>query len=81
MIKKNRRAVSTFANEQTIREIYLKPFEISITEGGADSIMSSLNRIGCTSSVVHKGLLTEVLKKNGDLQALLNQIRHLDFLI
>lgn len=25
--------------------------------------MSSLNRIGCTSSVVHKGLLTEVLKK------------------
>lgn len=61
--EKNRRAVSTFANEQTIREIYLKPFEISITEGGADSIMSSLNRIGCTSSVVHKGLLTEVLKK------------------
>ncbi len=59
--EKNRRAVSTFANEQSIREIYLKPFEMSV-DAGADSLMSSLNRVGCSSSVVHKGLLTDVLR-------------------
>ena len=36
----------TWANEQSIREIYLKPFEISVKEGGADAVMSGFNYIG-----------------------------------
>ena len=36
----------TWANEQSIREIYLKPFEISVKEGGADAVMSSFNYVG-----------------------------------
>lgn len=36
----------TFANEQTIREIYLKPFELCIKEGGANGLMNAYNRIG-----------------------------------
>lgn len=32
--------------QQAIREIYLKPFEISVKEGGAKAVMSSFNYIG-----------------------------------
>ena len=53
---------ATFANEQAIREIYLKAFEAGVTEGHANGVMSSLNRIGPTWAGRHKGLLTEVLR-------------------
>ena len=36
----------TWANEQSIREIYLKPFEIAVKDGGAKAVMSSFNYIG-----------------------------------
>lgn len=38
--------ICTWADEQTIREIYLKPFEISVKEGKASAAMSSFNYIG-----------------------------------
>ena len=37
--------VCTWADEQAIREIYLKPFEMSVKEGGAQAVMSSFNYI------------------------------------
>ena len=40
--------VCTWADEQSIREIYLKPFEMSVKEGGAQAVMSSFNYIGNT---------------------------------
>ena len=52
----------TFSNEQAIREIYLKPFEIAVKEGKATGIMSSMNRIGFTWSGDHYGLCTAVLR-------------------
>ncbi|MBR2810499.1 MAG: glycoside hydrolase family 3 protein [Solobacterium sp.] len=36
----------TWSNEQAIREIYLKPFELSVKEGGCDAVMSAFNYIG-----------------------------------
>ena len=36
----------TWSTEQAIREIYLKPFEIAIKQGGAQAVMSSFNYIG-----------------------------------
>lgn len=36
----------TWTNEQAIREIYLKPFEIAVKEGKAKAVMSSFNYIG-----------------------------------
>lgn len=41
-----RTGVNTWANEQTIREIYLKPFQIAIEEGGAQCVMTGFNSIG-----------------------------------
>ena len=36
----------TWSTEQAIREIYLKPFELAVKDGGADAVMSSYNHIG-----------------------------------
>jgi beta-glucosidase len=56
------KGLMTWANEQTIREIYLLPFELSVKEGNAKAVMSSFNRIGYIWSGGHKGLLTNVLR-------------------
>lgn len=58
----NRYGVSTWANEQTIRETYISAFEIAVTEGKMNGVMSSFNRLGCTWAGAHKGLLTDVLR-------------------
>lgn len=42
----NAKMVSVWSNEQAIREIYLKPFEISIKKGGANALMVSWSFIG-----------------------------------
>ncbi len=52
----------TWANEQSMREIYLKPFEIAVKEGGTVAIMSALSRIGPVWSGGCRELLTEVLR-------------------
>ena len=46
----DRTGLATFCNEQAIREIYLKPFELGIREGKANGLMSSFNLIGLTTS-------------------------------
>ena len=58
----NCRCVSTWVNEQTIREIYLKPFEMAITEGGAMNVMNAFSRFGAIWSGGHYGLMTNVLR-------------------
>jgi len=52
----------TWSNEQAIREIYLKPFEMAVKNGGAMGAMSSFNYIGTTWSGANYNLLTEVLR-------------------
>ncbi len=52
----------TWANEQAIREIYLKPFEISVKDGGAKAVMSSFNYIGNRWAGGCKELLKNVLR-------------------
>ena len=52
----------TWANEQAIREIYLKPFEMGVKLGGTYGIMSSFNRIGAVPAAENYALLTSVLR-------------------
>ena len=54
--------VCTWANEQSIRETYLKPFEMSVKEGGAQAVMSSFNYIGNTYAGADSALLQTVLR-------------------
>lgn len=51
-----------WSNEQAIREIYLKPFEMAIKEGGANSVMSSYNFIGHKWAGANPELLNDVLR-------------------
>ncbi len=52
----------TWTNEQAMREIYLKPFEMSVKEGGAQAVMSSFNSIGNTYAGADSALLQTVLR-------------------
>ena len=54
----------TFASEQTIREGYLKAFELAVKgfEGNAIAAMSSFNWIGTVPSCANNGLLNNVLR-------------------
>ena len=58
----NRTGGAIFANEQSIRELYLQPFEISVREGNALGMMASMNRIGACWSGGHYGLMTKTLR-------------------
>ena len=58
----NRCGLLTWADEQTMREIYFKPFEICVKEGETRGIMSSLNRFGPRWAGGSYELLTEVLR-------------------
>lgn len=58
----NREGVATWSNEQAIREIYLKAFEVPVKEGGATAIMSSFNRIGTLWAGGDSNLLNTVLR-------------------
>ena len=49
-------------SEQTLREIYLSPFEKEFTEGGAGSTMTSYNRLGTQWAGGCYSLLTTVLR-------------------
>lgn len=61
-IKGSKDGISTFANEQAIRQIYLKPFEYAVKEGGAMGVMNAFNRIGTTWCGHHGALQQNVLR-------------------
>ena len=58
----------TWANEQAMREIYLKPFEMGVKLGHTLGIMSSFNRIGAVPAAESYPLLTEVLREEWGFQ-------------
>lgn len=53
--------VCEWMNEQAIREIYLKPFEIAV-KAGATGMMSSFNRIGGVFAATSHALQVEILE-------------------
>lgn len=58
----NRSTTCTWLTEQALRELYLKPFEITIKQGGASGVMGSMNRIGFRRTVGSYALMTTVLR-------------------
>ena len=58
-----REALITWLNEQTLREIYTRSFEIAVKEGRANAIMSSFNRVGATWAGGNYALLTGLLRE------------------
>ena len=59
----NRIGGSMLAGEQSIRELYLEPFEITVREADALGMMASMNRIGPRWTGGHAGLMTTTLRE------------------
>lgn len=55
-------ALCTWTNEQAMREIYLKPFELSVKVGGASNAMTAFNYIGNVWAGSCEELLQTVLR-------------------
>ena len=58
----NAKMVSVWSNEQAIREIYLKPFEISVKQGGANALMVSWSFLGDKWTGESSNLMNTVLR-------------------
>lgn len=53
----------TWMTEQSLRELYLKPFELAVKDGGAHGAMSAFNRIGPVWAGGDPQLLNGVLRE------------------
>lgn len=69
-IETNRMGGAMFANEQAVREVFLKPFETTVREGNASGAMAGMNRIGARWVGSHKGLMTNTLRDEWDFTGL-----------
>ncbi|MCD8161730.1 MAG: glycoside hydrolase family 3 C-terminal domain-containing protein [Clostridiales bacterium] len=58
----NGKMVCVWTNEQALREIYLKPFEISVKEGGASAVMVSWSFLGIKWVGENSSLINTVLR-------------------
>lgn len=58
----DRMRVSADIDERTLREIYLRPFQIALRDGRPWAIMSAYNRINGVSASENPWLLTQVLR-------------------
>ena len=53
----------TFLDEQTLREVYTKSFQIAVEEGGAMGLMNSMNHIGLRGNTNNFNLMTALLRE------------------
>ena len=58
----HREGLFVWLTEQTLREIYLKPFEIALKTGEGNALMTSMNRLGAVWAGGSRALLTDVLR-------------------
>jgi beta-glucosidase len=61
-IEKYRSTQNAIMNEQTLREIYGRHFEMVVQDGGVGCVMASYNKINGLKSTQNKHLLRDILK-------------------
>ena len=52
----------TWADEQTVREVYLRPFEICVKEANAKAVMAAFNHYGTTPAYASDNVLNKILR-------------------
>jgi beta-glucosidase len=57
----DRRTVSSEVDERTLRELYLLPFEIVVSDAGPWTVMAAYNRVNGVPATEHDALLNGVL--------------------
>lgn len=63
-----RDVVATYCNEQALREIYFKPFQLSVEKGGALGVMTAQSRIGAYDADGYYNLTTALLRGEWDFK-------------
>ena len=63
--------LSVIANEQTLRELYLRPFEICVKEAGTAGIMTSSVRLGIELCSASDTLLNQLLREEWGFRGLI----------
>lgn len=58
----NRTTVQETVDRQVLRELYLLPFEMSVKDGKAASVMCAYNYVNGLSSCAHKEHMTDILR-------------------
>ena len=61
--EKHRVDVSADIDERTLREIYLRPFEIAVKKANPTSVMCAYNKVNSVWCSENRQLLTEILKE------------------
>lgn len=59
----NRMSIQETVDQQTLREIYLLPFEMGVKDGGAAAVMCAYNYVNGKSSCENEDILTGVLRR------------------
>jgi len=65
-----RMSISSEVDARTLRELYLLPFELAVTEGGARAVMTSYNRLNGRWCAEDEQLLTGVLRGEWGFQGI-----------
>ena len=60
--EEERNKVSSNLSERALREIYLRPFELTVRDGGAKGVMTSYNRVNGTYAANSYDLCTKALR-------------------
>ena len=60
--ERNRMGIGTWCNEQALREIYLRAFELPILYGDAKCVMGGMNRVGAIWASASRELMTDWLR-------------------
>ncbi len=63
----NRIGINTLANEQAIREIYLRQFEMPISDGGVKNVMTAFNRMGLVYAPLNDNAINGFLRGEAGL--------------
>ncbi len=68
----NRQLLYTFMTEQPLREIVMRGFEGGFCEGGALSVMTGMNAIGCCIVARNSAILNNVIKGEWGFKGFIN---------
>ncbi len=60
----NRYHIGSDVDERTLREVYLRPFELAVKEGKTGCVMTSYNPINGVHASENKALITDILRED-----------------